>query len=406
MGHKMRHQKVPERDLDKEIAKNTKVNIKRLIKICKIQHPQILVQKVLGTKYPATEEEYLEMVNQDGKKFLKKLSENSQKFDSTKIGKRMKLDIPKTWEVEVSKKGNKKEVWEEMVENKNMGILATIRNLRNILTSTTSTDTLNSIVTQLTDTDIITNSKILPFQFYAAYKEVQGLGLSADIQKMFMNALETSLRISTTNNITKLPGKALIFADVSGSMDSPLSSHSQMTMKECAILMGLMLNFSCDNCEFQAFSSPGQERKCHILVELDHNYILKNFQTVNAASSRLGGGTEIPIDRLEDSLKNSEHFDYIIIISDMMITGEQYGFSKFLVDYRQKVNPLMKFVAINLAAYGFQLDSDPSDILNMKISGFSEKILSLIAEAEPENQVKKIKETCEEELKIKRNQDK
>lgn len=171
--HRMRHQKAPERDLDKEIAKNSKVNMKRLIKICKIQNPQILVHKVLGKKYPTSEEEYLNMVNQDSKKYIKRLSQNSQTFDANKVGKRMKLEIPQTWEVEVSKKGNKKEVWEEIVENKNLGILATLRNLRNILTSSASAETLQSIVTQLSEADAIIKSKVLPFQFYSAYKEVQ-----------------------------------------------------------------------------------------------------------------------------------------------------------------------------------------------------------------------------------------
>jgi len=40
------------------------------------------------------------------------------KFDEKKANKRMKLDIPKTWETEISSKGNKKEVWIELIENK------------------------------------------------------------------------------------------------------------------------------------------------------------------------------------------------------------------------------------------------------------------------------------------------
>lgn len=227
--------------------------------------------------------------------------------------------------------------------------------------------------------------------------------IDSDIRKNLSDALETAIRISTTNNLPKLPGKALIFADVSGSMTSRLSAHSQMSLKECAVLMSLMINFTCDECEFRAFSSPGTYKKSHILVPLNKNHILKNFEIVDDVSGQLGGGTIVPIDRLTEALDAKEFFDYIIIISDMMITGKDYSFTNFLKDYRQIVNPLMKYVAVNLSAYGFRLENDEDDALNIHISGFSDQILSMIAEADPQSQVKKIKEVCEEELKIKKD---
>ena len=45
----------------------------------------------------------------------------------------MKLDIPKTWETTLSAKGNKKEVWEDLIMSNSVPYMAMMRNLRNIL---------------------------------------------------------------------------------------------------------------------------------------------------------------------------------------------------------------------------------------------------------------------------------
>jgi telomerase protein component 1 len=401
-AHAMKHREVPQTDLDKEIAKNTNVNMKRLVKICKIKQPKLLVRKVLGQKYPDNEEEYLKLVEEDCAKYGKKLSEQTKKFDPLQAGKRMKIDIPKTWEVEITKKGNKKEVWEDLVENKNLPILATIRNLRNIINSETNETTHNTIVNQISDFDTIVKSRMMPFQFYSAYKELQKLEVQKQsLKELYSNAIENALKISTANNITKLPGRSLIFVDVSGSMDSRLSGHSEMTLREAGILLALMINVSCEKVEFRAFSSPGQEPKGHILVNINKVDILKNFEVVNQYSRRLGGGTDVPSDRLYEALNNNERFDNIFIISDMMINGHgNKDLKTFLDSYRQKVNPMMKYVAINLNSYGIKLD-DNSDMLNIHITGFSDKILSIVAEADPKTQIEKIKEICQEELKLK-----
>jgi len=48
--------------------------------------------------------------------------------------------------------------------------------------------------------------------------------------------LEIAIKIST-KNIDRLPGKTLIAADVSGSMNFPVSAKSDLTCAEVAVLM-------------------------------------------------------------------------------------------------------------------------------------------------------------------------
>ena len=403
-------QEKDKKEIDKKIEESSVVEMKRLVKICKITQPQILVNKILGKKYPTSEEEYMKMVTEDCKKYSKKLNDKSKLFDKERAGKRMKLEIPKTWEVEVTKKGNTKETWEELYDGKNVPIFATLRNLRNVINSSSKTETHDTIISQLTDFNTIVNSKILPFQFYSAYKEISILDCDSSLKEKYLNAIEISLRISTMNNITRLPGKALIFVDVSGSMSNPLSAYSTLTMKECGILLALMINFSCDQSEFRIFSSPRTSGdKCHRLVAVNNENILSNFNLVNNVANELGGGTDLPIDRLEQCLTQKEHFDYIFIISDMMINANYQidtdsfmphtdNLSQFLIDYRQKVNPMMRYIALNLNSYGVKLDDD-SNMLNIHITGFSDKVLSIVADQDPSSQVKKIKDICNQEIK-------
>jgi len=370
-------------ELEKQLCLCTTTNMKKLVKYCKILKPKIFVQKILGKKYPKTEEEFFALFKEDFQSFTKKISENSTKFDKLQIGKRMKLEIPKTWETELSKHGNKKEVWEDLITNKKLPIFATLRNFRNIIKSGVGPEVHKLIFNQFSDYKTIVNSKILPFQFYSAYKILGGLEADKSLIEEYQNALESSLRISVQENVNKIPGRCLIFTDTSGSMSQKVSAKSDLSMKEVGILLGLMINSAADETEFRAFSSPGKCQEGHIKIDVDKQYILSNFKKAEEASHQLGGGTNVPIDRLNQLVVNKEKFDYIFIISDMMINGKMEDLSKFLSDYREKVHPTMKYVAINLHGYGLKLE-DGSNELNKHIFGFSDQILGMITKEQVE----------------------
>jgi len=57
--------------------------------------------------------------------------------------------------------------------------------------------------------------------------------------------LEIAIKIST-KNIDRLPGKTLIAADVSGSMNFPVSAKSDLTCAEVAVLMLSIANYICE----------------------------------------------------------------------------------------------------------------------------------------------------------------
>jgi len=152
-----------------------------------------------------------------------------------------KLQIPITWETQLSARGNTREVWEELIDNKKLGYMAMLRNLRNILKANVSN--IDKVYEYLSNEKNVERSKLLPFRYYSAYKTLtrEGMGTS----KTF-DTLETAIKHSA-ENIKRLPGKTLISADVSGSMNFLISKKSDVTCAEIAVLMMALANYICED---------------------------------------------------------------------------------------------------------------------------------------------------------------
>jgi telomerase protein component 1 len=210
----------------------------------------------------------------------------------------------------------------------------------------------------------------------------------------YREAIDTAVRLSTLHNIKPIEGLTVVFCDVSGSMSCPCSTKGNMgsiqTVKDIAILLGLMCQDVCEECDFRIFSSPGANSKnrCDWEVKLEPNTILNNIQKVNDAAANLGGGTDFPYDYLEELIEKKVKIDNFIILSDMMIAPghndmELHGnsVSNILQKYRAKVNPELLFVAIDLYGNGKSIvDINVQNPKNVLITGFSDNILRYIAE--------------------------
>lgn len=88
------------------------------------------------------------------------------------------------------------------------------------------------VVKRLTDPEQIANSKLFPFRFLAAYNVFQG---DSDVRDALVKAVELSV-----SNIPEL-GRTLVAPDESGSMDSPVSDRSDITMKQVGNLFAAAL---------------------------------------------------------------------------------------------------------------------------------------------------------------------
>lgn len=101
-------------------------------------------------------------------------------------------------------------VWEAMIPS--MGIMALIRNLRNFDQAGVADKIAQQIVSQLTDPEIIANSRQLPFRFLAAFRATKDAG-----SLRWAYPLEQALNHSLAN-VPSLGGRTLILVDRSPSM--------------------------------------------------------------------------------------------------------------------------------------------------------------------------------------------
>lgn len=154
-----------------------------------------------------------------------------------------KLVTPDTWEVKLSGGADKRETFERLMAEKNLGALAFLRNLRNMQQSGV---TMQAATAYSNTVDI---SRVLPFRFIAAARAVPSW--ENVIEPMMLRACEGR---------EKLPGKTVVLLDVSGSMNSPVSSKSDITRLDAACGVAILLRELCEQVQIVTFS--GQVVQC------------------------------------------------------------------------------------------------------------------------------------------------
>jgi hypothetical protein len=285
------------------------------------------------------------------------------------------LETPITWETQLSTRGNTKEVWEDLISGKKLGYMAALRNLRNMIKSGASN--INNIYEMLSNEERVLKNKQLPFRYYNAYRMLKNENLGTS--KVY-DTLEKAIRAST-KNITKLPGKTFISADVSGSMTGRISTKSDTTCAEIAVLLMSIANYICEETITTTFDTGLYP--CNLSTT---NGILANADSIRA----VGGGTDItqPILYL---LKNKIKVDRIIMLSDNEINSgfasgsHYYGrysnvtCQDLVQRYRNEVNPDVWVHAIDLQGYGTQQFNGKKTNI---IAGWSERVLDFISMTE------------------------
>lgn len=185
------------------------------------------------------------------------------------------LASPETWETALSANagGDKKEVWTRLLEEKKIGSLALIRNLRNMTQASVEPDLIRKALASA-KTDMV-----LPFQFLAAAREAPD----------FKKELET-LMLKSVSGYSKLHGKSVVVVDVSGSMRTMLSMKSKLDRLDTAIALAILIQGVSDSCE--VFVTAGRDGSRTGASEKLPDDIrgLALFDAITKAYGRLGGG--------------------------------------------------------------------------------------------------------------------
>jgi hypothetical protein len=154
------------------------------------------------------------------------------------------LATPDTWEVKLSGGADKKETFERLIREGNLGYLALLRNLRNMVEAGCDRNLVISAITARKNGA----DKVLPFRFVAAARAAPSF--EAAIDEALVASLET---------MDKFEGKTAILVDVSGSMNHPLSGKSDMRRMDAAAALAALFPADRKNVRTFTFSDYVKE---------------------------------------------------------------------------------------------------------------------------------------------------
>lgn len=302
--------------------------------------------------------------NEKNKQALKELIKNG------------KLKNTDTWESKLSLTGNlaeseeqkkqlKSEAWKELVTTKKIGYFALLKNLRNIIEQ--APEIVPNVCELLIDEKRIENSKVLPFRFFSAYSEIKDLNSGATGIKEILLAISKALDISM-KNVPTFEGTTAIILDVSGSMDSPISSKSKVRLLDIASLFSACIFKVNMKADIVLFSNDAE------YIHL--NPLDSTLSIMEAIKNKAdGGGTNFH--SIFPAL--TKQYNRVIILSDEQGWMGHKTPTKTYLDYKKKFDCYPTIYSFNLASYGTIQFPEKNVIC---LNGISEKTLELLSKLE------------------------
>lgn len=313
------------------------------------------------------------------------------------------LNVPKTWETELSTKGNKPEIWEDLIDKQKIPYMATLRNLRNFLDAEISSKHIKKVADYISNKKAVKYSKQLPFRFLSAYLSIQTHN-NPQTYKL-LDAVEKACELSYENMPT-LSGNTLIACDVSGSMYSPISRKSTVKQYQIGLLLGSAMSKYADGTTFGIFGNTWKPLNKPTSTPII-SHVLNALNRMSEVGLSTDGWRVI-----DWAIKKNIKYDRFMFFSDNQMWcsersfwGNEYeqenvllsddvkeAYEKFK-EYKRKINKDAKLYIFDLGGYGKTSfpDEDPSVV---GIGGWSDKVLKFIKtfERSPEQQVKYIED--------------
>ena len=294
------------------------------------------------------------------------------------------LDVPYTWEVELSALGQNKfaneqmkrqafaNKWEELIYSEKVGYMALMRNLRNMLETQVSHNGISTVCNRLADPAQVAKSKQLPFRYLSAYREIEKINSLST--STVMNALENAVMASARN----IEGfdkntRVLIASDVSGSMYSPISVNSTIMLYDVGLLLSMIFHNSCDQVITGIFGDIWK------VVNMPKNNILAATRKLTKMEGAVGYSTN-GYKVIEWLIQNKTVVDKVMMFTDLQM-WDSYGYNQGLepswTNYK-KIAPKAKLYLFDLAGYGqTPLRVEKSDVY--LIAGWSDRIFDVLS---------------------------
>lgn len=281
------------------------------------------------------------------------------------------LEVPYTWETELSAKGNNAEVWTELVNSGRLPYMALLRNLRNMLNAEVDTTVVKSVVRHLTSPEAVRKSKQLPFRYLSAFRELKGN--SNPHTSMILNGIETAIMTSIENvkgfddDVT-----VAIACDVSGSMQTPVSDRSKIQNFDIGLLLGMLLQSKCKSVVSGMFGDTFK------IINLPQNSVLQNVEEMYRREGEVGYSTNgyLVLDELR---KKKVKADKVMMFTDCQMWDSNRNGSHIQSSWQEykKFHPSAKLYIFDLSGYGTSpVSLHGGDVYT--IAGWSDKVFDVL----------------------------
>jgi 60 kDa SS-A/Ro ribonucleoprotein len=293
------------------------------------------------------------------------------------------LQVPYTWEVELSVLGQQKFAndemkrdafrtkWEELIFSNKMGYMATLRNLRNILEAEVSKEALNKVCEYLSNAKAVANSKQLPFRFLSAYRELKELK-NGRVSKV-LDALEDAV-LQSAQNIAGYDEdtKVVVAADVSGSMGAAISAKSKVRNYDIGLMLAMLLQNRCDNVITGMFGDTWK------VINVPKKNILASVEELYRRANEVGYSTNGYL-VIKDLLQRKKAVDKIMMFTDCQLWNSNNNDENIAALWKayKKIAPNAKLYLFDLAGYG----NTPLNVIRddvFLIAGWSDKIFNIL----------------------------
>lgn len=297
------------------------------------------------------------------------------------------LETPYTWETELSALGQEKfenptlktlafkAKWEELIDSGKIGYMATLRNLRNIVEANVSAKHIEKVCAYLSNPNAVAKAKQFPFRFLAAHREIKTL--KSTYTTMILNALEDAVVASVVN----MKGfdantKVLVAADVSGSMQRPISDKSKVLAFDIGLMLAMLLQSKCKRVVSGMFGDTWK------IINVSNRGVLQNVDTFYRREGEVGYSTNGHL-VIQDLINRKEVMDKVMIFTDCQLynsNGGSNNLSKAWKSYKE-IAPKAKLYLFDLAGYGNVPINFMRDNVCL-IAGWSDKVFDVLAAME------------------------
>uniref|UniRef100_A0A0K2TDM8 TROVE domain-containing protein n=1 Tax=Lepeophtheirus salmonis TaxID=72036 RepID=A0A0K2TDM8_LEPSM len=347
---------------------------------------------LLGKKYPMSEDEF------------KKLKLKG-KFQPENAGKRMRLQIPFTWETQVSLHGNKPQVWHDLILSKKLPYLSIIRNLRNMVLSGINENQLKDIIYSVKNLSAIGSSKVFLHQYLYAYNALDEIGgrserklrimrrrkkeknsikeiwsqTDLDFSSELKNVLQETIQSSILRNLSPIEGHSLIFLVNYESIDHVWKDYGLIGFNAICLFTGLVIAQACKSYKLLSCGENGVEE--HGRRKLTKEFFSMFIHDYCQHLWEKFGSLEMVRNYLY-SIKDKQKIDNLILI--FRNPPKKDTLDKFIkfIDYYRRIS--VNSSTMNLALltidgslpYLFPLESNSR---NVCISGFGDAALKTLS---------------------------